>query len=118
MIISLFELWCGVNQTNRFIVCCSQRDYCNDLDAYSKDIRVALVIIHRHQVIFFCKRKETFQFYFSQIILATDRQRRNGFSTLMLIVIISQPLQHCYCYLEEFAYLFIKQKKCVEEKLI
>ena len=37
------RIMCGVNQTNRFIVCCSQRDYCNDLDAYSKEIRDALV---------------------------------------------------------------------------
>ncbi|CAF4310017.1 unnamed protein product, partial [Rotaria sordida] len=29
------RLMCGTNQTNRYIVCCSQRDYCNDLDAYS-----------------------------------------------------------------------------------
>ncbi len=36
------QLMCGVNQTNRFIVCCSQRNYCNDLDAYSKDIRHVL----------------------------------------------------------------------------
>ncbi len=37
---------CGVNETNRFIVCCSQRDYCNDLDAYSKEIRQALLSPH------------------------------------------------------------------------
>ncbi len=36
------RLMCGVNQTDRFIVCCSQRDYCNDLDAYSKEIRTVL----------------------------------------------------------------------------
>jgi hypothetical protein len=36
------RLMCGVNQTHRTIVCCSQRDYCNDLDAYSKEIRQVL----------------------------------------------------------------------------
>ena len=36
------RLMCGVNQTHRFIVCCSQRDFCNDLDAYSNEIRHAL----------------------------------------------------------------------------
>ncbi len=36
------RLMCGVNQTDRYIVCCSQRDYCNDLDAYSKEIRTVL----------------------------------------------------------------------------
>jgi len=36
------RLWCGVNQTNRIIVCCSERNYCNDLDAYSKEIRETL----------------------------------------------------------------------------
>lgn len=34
---------CGVNETNRVIVCCSERNYCNDLDAYSKSIRDALL---------------------------------------------------------------------------
>jgi hypothetical protein len=34
---------CGVNQTNRVIICCSQRDYCNDLDAYSENIRTGLL---------------------------------------------------------------------------
>jgi hypothetical protein len=38
------RLWCAMNQTDRYIVCCSQRDYCNDLDAYSKDIRNALLL--------------------------------------------------------------------------
>ncbi|CAF3885690.1 unnamed protein product [Rotaria sp. Silwood2] len=37
------RLMCGTNQTNRYIVCCSQRDYCNDLDAYSKEIRYTLL---------------------------------------------------------------------------
>ncbi len=36
------RLMCGVNQTNRIIVCCSQRDFCNDLDGYSKEIRQVL----------------------------------------------------------------------------
>ncbi|CAF1226805.1 unnamed protein product [Rotaria sp. Silwood1] len=34
---------CGTNQTNRYIVCCFQRDYCNDLDAYSTTIRATLI---------------------------------------------------------------------------
>lgn len=36
------RLMCGVNQTHRSIVCCSERDFCNDLDAYSNEIRHAL----------------------------------------------------------------------------
>ena len=35
---------CDHNDTNRYIVCCSQRDYCNDLDAYSKSIREAMLL--------------------------------------------------------------------------
>ena len=34
---------CSVNQTNRIIVCCSQHNYCNDLDAYSENIRTDLL---------------------------------------------------------------------------
>lgn len=33
---------CAMNQTNRVVVCCSQRDFCNDLDAYSPGIRQVL----------------------------------------------------------------------------
>ena len=36
------RVWCGVNETNRIVVCCSHRDYCNDLDAYSNGIRQTL----------------------------------------------------------------------------
>lgn len=34
---------CGLNQTHRTIVCCSDRHYCNDLDAYSQGIRNGLL---------------------------------------------------------------------------
>ena len=37
------RLMCGVNQTGRIIVCCSERNYCNDLDAYSQNIREILL---------------------------------------------------------------------------
>jgi hypothetical protein len=37
------RLMCSVNQTKRIIICCSERDYCNDLDAYSKEIRNTLL---------------------------------------------------------------------------
>ncbi|CAF2121541.1 unnamed protein product [Rotaria magnacalcarata] len=37
------QIICSGNNTNRYIVCCSQRDYCNDLDAYSTEIRHALI---------------------------------------------------------------------------
>lgn len=36
------RLMCSTNSTERSVVCCSQRDYCNDLDAYSKEIRQSL----------------------------------------------------------------------------
>ncbi|CAF2768069.1 unnamed protein product [Rotaria sp. Silwood2] len=37
------KLFCSGNQTNRYIICCSDHDYCNDRDAYSSDIRNKLL---------------------------------------------------------------------------
>ncbi|CAF0769750.1 unnamed protein product [Rotaria sp. Silwood1] len=64
------RLMCGTNQTNRYIVCCSQRDYCNDLDAYSKEIRTALLSTVPSNPL-------------------TTRQPHNNFSILILIMIVS-----------------------------
>ncbi|CAF1057247.1 unnamed protein product [Rotaria sp. Silwood1] len=37
------QIFCNGNQTNRYIICCSDEDYCNDRDAYSSDIRKKLL---------------------------------------------------------------------------
>ncbi|CAF3663380.1 unnamed protein product [Rotaria socialis] len=37
------RMLCSSNSSSRYIVCCAQRDYCNDLDAYSTEIRHALI---------------------------------------------------------------------------
>ena len=37
------RLMCDRNESRRYIVCCSHRDNCNDLDAYSAEIRRAML---------------------------------------------------------------------------
>jgi len=37
------RLMCDRNETKRYVVCCSNRDFCNDLDAYSAEIRTAML---------------------------------------------------------------------------
>ncbi|CAF3596343.1 unnamed protein product [Rotaria sordida] len=64
------RLMCSTNKTNRYIVCCSQRDYCNDLDAYSKEIRTSLISTISTSTL-------------------TTRLPRGNFSILILITIIS-----------------------------
>ena len=39
----IMRMLCAANDTSRVIVCCSHLDYCNDLDAYSKEIRHTLL---------------------------------------------------------------------------
>jgi len=36
------QIICNSNQSNRYIICCSDQDYCNDRDEYSSDIRKQL----------------------------------------------------------------------------
>ena len=38
-------LFCNNNQTNRYLICCSDKDFCNDRDAYASDIRKELMLI-------------------------------------------------------------------------
>ncbi len=37
------QIICNSNQSNRYIICCSDQDYCNDRDQYSNDIRKQLL---------------------------------------------------------------------------
>ena len=39
------KILCNGNETNRYIVCCSDKHYCNDRDAYSSDIRKQLSLL-------------------------------------------------------------------------
>ncbi|CAF1169660.1 unnamed protein product [Adineta steineri] len=36
------QLWCNGNKSDRYVICCTGNDYCNDRDAYSSDIRKQL----------------------------------------------------------------------------
>ena len=47
------QLMCSGNETHRYIICCSQKDSCNDRDAYSGQIREALLFsIAKSKLIF------------------------------------------------------------------
>ncbi|CAF3859842.1 unnamed protein product [Rotaria sp. Silwood1] len=80
---------CGTNQTNRYIVCCFQRDYCNDLDAYSTTIRATLICT-------------------ISTITLTTRQPPGNFSILILITIISIIV--VILLLIECIIMYLKQK--------
>lgn len=37
------QLICNGNQSDRYIICCSDKDYCNDRDRYANDVREKLI---------------------------------------------------------------------------
>ncbi len=39
------QIICNGNQTNRYIICCTDKDFCNDRDAFSSDIRKKLSVL-------------------------------------------------------------------------
>ncbi|CAF0943715.1 unnamed protein product [Adineta steineri] len=89
------RLMCSLNKTDRYIICCSQRNECNDLDAYSKEIRQALLSP------------------LSPNILASH-QPPNSYSTL-IIIIITSTLGVLVC-IGVFIIIYIKQKGLINNR--
>ena len=96
------RLMCGVNQTHRFIVCCSEHDYCNDLDAYSSEIRHALTSSPANGKIIYRIRFDSYG------AISVKRQHPSGSLVLILIIIISAIF--ALALLIGGIYIYIKQK--------
>lgn len=82
------RIMCNTNQTSRYIICCSQHNYCNDLDAYSKEIRTALLSTLEPGTY----RGKDYSFmieYYHLISILATRPSQFSFSTVILIIIIS-----------------------------
>jgi hypothetical protein len=41
------QILCNGNQSNLYIICCTDKDFCNDRDAQSSDIRKKLLTISK-----------------------------------------------------------------------
>lgn len=39
------QIMCNTNQTNRYIICCSDKDFCNDRDGLADDVRKKLLLL-------------------------------------------------------------------------
>ncbi|UJR09198.1 hypothetical protein I4U23_013446 [Adineta vaga] len=44
------QILCHSNQTNRYIICCTERNNCNDRDAYSNDIRKQFSLLNKRKI--------------------------------------------------------------------
>jgi hypothetical protein len=89
------RLWCSGNQTNRYVVCCSQRNYCNDLDAYSKDIRRVLTTP-------------------SPTVIPPRRNPPGSSLTLIMIIVITAIA--ALLLFSGFLFIYMKQKRFMKNK--
>ncbi|CAF3979023.1 unnamed protein product [Rotaria sordida] len=80
------QIFCDGNQSNRYIICCSDKNYCNDRDAYSSDIR-------------------------KKLLLPLNKYKSNKFliRLILIIIIISSIL--LFCSLFVFSLYYNKRKK-------
>jgi hypothetical protein len=70
---------CDGNQSDRYIICCSDKDYCNDRDAYSSDIRKKLLTPSKTKYYLFINTQRFF---------LDKRTRDNRFKYKLIVIII------------------------------
>jgi hypothetical protein len=100
------QIMCSNNSSTRYIVCCSERDYCNDLDAFSQDIRETLLPSRRGKTdqVDIAKKNTAIVFYF------LDKPIRMIDWKILTMIIVATTLI-CFSIIIALLYLYLRHGK-------